>query len=114
MLWCRRPNDQRQISCDAFAIELLPVGDGNTSELFDPFLGDQMDKTDREKAAGMSREEAEAEAAWDPTEADPLQQQSYTFDNLYSLNDAVPDDVREELTRVGYGPPVCFPAVHIP
>ena len=54
----------------------------------------------------MSREEAEAEAAWDPTEADPLQQQSYTFDNLYSLNDAVPDDVREELTRVGYGPPV--------
>jgi hypothetical protein len=57
----------------------------------------------------MSREEAEAEAAWDPTEADPLQEQTYSFDNLYSLNDAVPDDVREELTRVGYGPPVRLP-----
>lgn len=54
----------------------------------------------------MSREEAEAEAAWDPTEADPLAEQSYSFDSLYNLNDAVPEDVREELTRVGYGPPV--------
>jgi transposase len=57
----------------------------------------------------MTREEAVAEAAWDPTEADPLQEQSFSFDNLYSLNDAVPDDVREELTRVGYGPPVRLP-----
>lgn len=56
---------------------------------------------------GMSRDEAEAEAAWDPTEADPQATDGLNFDNLYSVDDALPDDVREELTRKGYGPPVC-------
>jgi hypothetical protein len=55
---------------------------------------------------GLSREEAEAEAAWDPTEADP-ESEERSFDEIYSINDEVPDDVREELMQPGYGPPVC-------
>jgi hypothetical protein len=57
---------------------------------------------------GMTRDEAEAEAAWDPTEADPQAAEPLNFENLYTVDDSLPEDVREELSRKGYGPPVCL------
>lgn len=55
---------------------------------------------------GMSREEAEAEAAWDPTATDPKSSEFSAFDDIYSVNDAIPSDMREDLMRPGYGPEV--------
>lgn len=54
---------------------------------------------------GMSQEEAEAEAAWDPTETDPKSSE-FGFDDIYSVDDALPSDMRNELMRPGYGPEV--------
>lgn len=54
---------------------------------------------------GMSQEEAEAEAAWDPTETDPKSNQ-FGFDDIYSVDDALPSDMKDDLMRPGYGPEV--------
>eukprot|EP00892_Ulva_mutabilis_P009346 jgi/Ulvmu1/6784/UM030_0122.1 len=52
---------------------------------------------------GMSKEEAEAEAAWDPTATDPKSSE-FAFDDIYSVDDALPDDMRADLMRPGFGP----------
>ena len=60
---------------------------------------------------GMSQAEAEAEAAWDPTATDPRSNE-FAFDDIYSVDDELPSDMREELMRPGYGPSVRWYICH--
>jgi hypothetical protein len=54
---------------------------------------------------GFSREEAEVERDWDPNDVDPTS----TFENMYSIDEEMPEDIRQQLTLKGHGPPVRSP-----
>ena len=53
----------------------------------------------------MRPERVEQELRDDSNDVDPAAE-TLTFDNMYKIDDAVPENVRKELMEPGYGPPV--------
>ena len=70
-----------------------------------PPLDVDTDKVSKLMEYGYSREEAEAEAAWDMGDVDP-DAQAFNFEDCYSVDENLPQELKDELGMAQYGPPV--------
>lgn len=64
---------------------------------------DLFDETTNLKDFGYTDAEIEAEESFDSTEIDPT---AINFDDIFSLQDNLPEDMKEALSADQYGPPV--------
>ena len=71
----------------------------------EPFTPVSAETVDSLRDEGLSQAEAEAEAAWSLDDVDP-DAQPLSFEDSYSLDTSLPEDVRETLLAAQYGPPV--------